>query len=193
MVQNFPGPWQVEVDYTVDTLDHVMRLNCDVTSDPAVGDDFSTIQVDRRLSGAEYLDTLVDAFVALLQPAWTADCTFNNAHLFKYTPLSFERTWYSSYGIGVDGTHAGVYSKANETITTYRTQEGGIFRLTMEELFIDFFGKSSLAAAGAYQGDLRDFILGGDNWILARDTSYPVWPLYLLHGQNEAIFKRRYR
>jgi hypothetical protein len=40
---------------------------------------------------------------------------------------------------------------------------------------------------------LLALVEGTDNWMLARDTSYPIAGMNYLHGQNERIFRKRYR
>jgi len=193
MTLNFPGPYQVDLHYAVDTLEHIMKLNCILLETPDPGVTFDEVHAVTKVSGNTQLDTAVDAFVALLLPHFCADTEIVNAELFACNPANFDRSWLSSYAIGEIGTHTGVYSPANEKVHTYRTQEGGIMKLTMEETFIDFFDKRSLGAAGGYEAAVRDFIIGDTNWIIARDTSFPIAPLNLLYGQNEVIFRRRYR
>jgi len=193
MTLNFPGPYQVDLHYAVDSLEHVMKLNCILLETPDPGITFDEVHVVTKVSGNTLLDEAVDDFVTLLQPHFCADTEVVNAELFSCNPANFDRIWLGSYAIGLDGTHTGVYSPAGEKVHTYRTQEGGIMKLTMEETSIDFFAKASLGGASSYEAATRDFIISDANWIIARDTSFPIAPLNLLYGQNEAIFRRRYR
>jgi len=193
MAVNFPGPWQVDIHYVVDGYEHTQKLNLDVETVVTVGMPFDEIEINTRAAGTVFLDAAIDAWETLQLPRFSDTAAFTGADLYFCQENSFNRFWYSSYGMSGVGTHAQPYSKANETIHTYRTQEGGIMKLVWEECPIAFFAKVSLAAGTLYEGTTRDFVLSDDNWILARDTSWPIAPLHLLYGQNEAIFKKRYR
>jgi hypothetical protein len=193
MTLNFPGPYQVDLHYTIDSIDHTAKLNCRLLEIPDPGITFDEVHVVTKVSGNTLLDSAVDDLIDLLKLHFAADCEFVNAELYACNPWNFDRIWLGSYAIGVVGTHAGVYSPASEKVHTYRTQEGGILKITLEETTIDFFAKTSLGAASSYEASLRDFIVSDANWILARDTSYPIAALNLLYGQNEVIFRRRYR
>jgi hypothetical protein len=193
MTLNFPGPHQVDIHYAVDGLDHVQKLNCELLEFPDPGITFSDVHVIVRAGTNPTLAAAVDAWVTLIKARFAADCEITHAEAFVCGVGNFDRTWLGTYAIGVDGTHAGVYAPASEVTHTYRTAEGGILKLTWEESTIDFFAKTSLGAATSYEAAIRDFVVSDANWILGRDTSYPIAGYNLLYGQNEAIFKRRYR
>jgi hypothetical protein len=78
-------------------------------------------------------------------------------------------------------------------IFTFRTLEGGLMKINIEE---GNRASGISIAAGALTGTEADFVayvVSDDGWFLGRDTSYPIAALYLHPGQNEAIFKARYR
>jgi hypothetical protein len=187
----------VDIHYTVDGLEHVQSLNCDCVADVGAGTDFSDWDVYTRVGGTVQLDTAVDAYVVLMKALFTDDCTIDYAELFLYGPNSFVKIWRSVYTIGETGDDTvNTYTKAAEFTFTFRTQEGGNMRLVYEETYTaNDFSKSPvglLTPAGAYD-NMVQFVVGADNWILARDTSYPIQALYFLRGQNEHIFRTRWR
>lgn len=193
MTLNFPGPYQVDIHYTVDDLEHVQKLSLDLAADPTPGDTFDTIQAVTRAGGNVDLDDAIDAWETILLPRFSSDCQFTSCELFKCNNDNFNRIWLSSYSMSGVGTHVSAYAPANEVVHTYRTQEGGIMKVTWEECPLSFFAKAPLGSASSYEATIRDFILSTSNWILARDTSYPIAALNLLYGQNEVIFRKRYR
>jgi len=192
---NFPGPYGVQIKYLTDGIEHVQNINCDVTNAPEPGETFDNITVRTKDGGSKDLDVAVDEWVALLAPFISDDTEFTVADLFEYTEESFERRWIASYELGVDGTSASAHTPAGEYVFTFRTYEGGVMQIRLEEGPIGTAGRFSMGAygVGTPLGDLKLYLVGDNGWIIARDTSYPVQGLYMLLGQNEAIFKVRYR
>lgn len=193
MAINFPGPWQVDIFYLVDGLTHRQTLNCVLASEPTVGDSFFDISALTNAEVPINLGTVVDDYIDLVAALYSEDVNFFNTELYKVEPLGFARQWYSAHAVNVDGTQATTYSPAAEAIMTYRSAEGGIMKITFEELVLNVAGKVTLAATTGATGAVRDFVLGDDNIWIARDTSRPVSGLYWLLGQNEVIFRKRYR
>lgn len=194
MALNYPGPHELEILYTVGSNQHKMRLNFDSGAILTVGTPFTSINVLRRAAATSVLSTVTDAWVALIKPLWlAADTTFDSANCYQYVADSFEKIWISAYTIGVAAT--GVGSRLDSWMFSYsfRTAEGGGMRwMGMEPAgsqsdCVDF---SSLVAA---EQAVVNFILSSSNWILARDTSYPLAFTRACGGQNEAIFRRNHR
>jgi hypothetical protein len=115
--------------------------------------------------------------------------------LYKNTPLSFDRLWISALTISATGTHEEASTPASEYIITFRTFEGGLMQLRYEECPVTSFERVAAGSVipGSWQANLLDFVLGASGCFLGRDTSYPIAALYILPGQNEKIFKKRYR
>lgn len=193
MTLNFPGPYQVDINYIVDTLDHKITLNCSTVEPQSPGADFADIEVNTRAIGPRNLQFAIDALVEILQPFYNADCSFTTAALYKVADMSFVRTWISEYTIGEDGTDVGDYVKASEQIMTFRSGEGGIMKFTLEETIYGQYGRVSGGAVTGDAADLRDYINADSTWVLARDTSYPIATLNWNLGQNETVFRKRYR
>lgn len=194
MAQNFPGPYAVEIEYDVDDVSHKMTLNCDVTGSPAPGDIPSSISLVTRDGVGAQLDLAVNAFAALWMP------NLNNANstraytLWKYTPLSTERQFITTDTLTVSGGASGGTVLAHQSTLTFRTQEGNGMRIVILEDALTFNTRSPLASPDVTNYNaLRDFIVSDSNWVLARDTSYPIAALNLTGGQNERVFKVRYR
>lgn len=193
MADNYPGPYQIDIEYVVENLTHVQRLNCDVTTTPDPGTDITTLELNTRDAGVVNLETALLAWIDLLAPFYNDTVVFNVATLWRNTPLSLERTFIGSYVIDVNGTSSSPTVKAGQVIFTFRTLEGGVMRINLMEA-INSTGKSvSRSSLGSGATPLAEFIESEDNWILGRDTSYPISGIAFHPGQNEYLFKKRYR
>lgn len=200
MTLNFPGPFQLRIYYTIDAssmgnIQHVLQLNLACTTPVTPGELFSDIVVIRRAAGGQDLDVFVDAFVVLLKALLDLDdCTIDYAELWEFAAGTFDATYISSYTIGVAGTATGTAFAAAQAIYTFRTEEGGTMNVNLME---------SNTAAGVSQGyasmnqankDFVDsFVHVTDAAFLGRDTSFPIAFTRLHPGQNEALFKKRFR
>lgn len=200
---NYPGPYQVRMFYSTTptgfpTLQHQARYNIDLTPSGAIapGTLFSAISIKRRDAVAETLQAYVDRWVVLVKAmmATAANNTIDYAELWYYDPGTFNAAFVSAYAINVAGTNAGTATGAAEKIMTFRTIQGGTMRLHFEEM----------AASSGGAPDTPPFALGPDDAIqvmvsgvtnawLGADTSYPFATIALYPGQNEALFKKRFR
>lgn len=200
MATNFPGPYEVRLIYTTNfttgaLITHTQRLNCIVDGDPAPGTAFADIDVLRRDGSPFALDSEVDDWVAAMQPFYSngAGNTIDYAELWKYAPASFDGEFVSTYPIAVAGTSAAVINPAGQAIVTFRTQNGGIMKLSFMESVIGVGPKDTLPFANAALDALTDSVVAGTFPWVARDDSYPFACIALYPGANEALFKKRYR
>ena len=194
MADNFPGPYEVRIFYTVNFFEHVQKLSCNLVADPDPGDPFDEIDVYESDGSSNPLDASVDSWVALLLPLMSsADAEINRAELWKITPLSYDGSYISSYDISEAGTSGSGYVVAAEMIFTFRTINGGIMKIHIEE-GVTLPGQSAvLGDIGANHQALANYVTGSTGWMWARDNSYASVFLKLHPGQNEAVFKKRYR
>lgn len=194
MAINFPGPYGVEIGYTVNGLQHKMNLNCDVTNSPNNGDAFSTINVAQNNGVDTQLDGAVDLLLGLIDGFFHTSDTFDYADLYIYTASSFERTLVSSYTPSITaGASANSTEEASQAIYTFRTLEGGIARLVLMEPNFRDNSQLSYNALGASHQALADYVTGTTGWIIGRDTSR-IWSfIRRSSGGNEKTFRQRYR
>lgn len=201
MAQNFPGPYELRIAYTttptgLPTLPHTQRLNLNLTSPPNPGDAFNNINaVTRGGISTPDLASAVEAWLGLVDNLYHTSATFGPVELWSYAPLSFDAQFISSYNptisAGVETTAA---APAGQHIMTFRSQEGGIMRLSfMEPAGVLSGAVDSYPTGFPNQDAVFAFVIGSTNWILARDTSYPFAALKLLQGQNEKTFRQRFR
>jgi hypothetical protein len=195
MPMNYPGPYVLVTEYLVGGLTHHQTINLACEYMPQPGETFDNIKVVCKDSTLSDLNDVADEYADLLAAFHDAASDIVAMELFECSPLSFDRKWISAYTVGIPGTNVGTYQPACEYIQTFRTQEGGIMQLRHEEVVMSTYGRfpAGGVAPGGPDDDLITYVLKDSSWILARDTSYPVAALYVLRGQNESIFKLRYR
>lgn len=204
MAINYPGPYELRIGYTPVSLgapliQHVQRLNVKLVEPAAQGALFSAYNFqDRAGVTINTLNTLVEAWLAVLAPLLNTTTTIDFVELWKYpTPQSFDSIFWSSYApIIVAGSNPGAAVANGQAIWSFRTQEGGIMKVNLMEAVIASGNPVAYAGQTAQQKALVDFVLSGDgvNYVapfLARDTSYPFSALKLFPGQSEHLFKKR--
>jgi len=193
-VTNYPGPDELRIVYTVAGLTHVQRLNCQVNGYPAGAFTMADLDFLTKVGGTVQADTAIDAWVVLFKALLNAaNSTLDYAELWHYEFESFVAAFQCNYPISVAGTSGSSNIAAGQAIFTFRTQEGGKMRLDFMETVIAVGTSLQYSALNAGQQAIVDFVLSNDNWILARDTSYPNTFHQMHPGQNEALFKARYR
>lgn len=193
MALNYPGPWTVKIFYTHSGLEHVLQLNTTVLGSPVPGTLFADMDIDDDILGSVGLDTAVDDLVTLMRPMFNTGTDITRAELWKNIPDSFEAQYWSSYAINLAGTSANPAILAGQVIFTFRTYEGGIMKIYLQEAYHS--PGASLVYADAYAVEkafIDHFVSGAQRWI-ARDTSAPFVFLKVHPGQSEALFKKRYR
>jgi len=195
MAINFPGPYELRYNYIVSGREHQHRVNLDLEDPPVVGADFDQSTALTRLGtpSASTLDVDADDYIDLIRDEFNNGVSFTNVELWAYTPLSFESSYVSSLSLALSGTTGTSTKPASQEIYVFRTQEGGIMKLTFLDTIQDFGVARPYPDLSSTQAALVDAVLLSSNWILARDTSYPISFIAMYPGQNEALFKKIYR
>jgi hypothetical protein len=200
MALNFPGPYALRFFYiTVPTgfapYTHKLELNCSVEGDPVAGTAMADINLNQRGAGTVNAVTAINAFIALLQPHFSTSTDFTLVELWNYVEGTYDASFISAFSPALVGTGGApsAASAAIQTILTFRSLEGGIAKFGLMEGGLAPGQRQSFPTANAAINSLAAYVCSPTTWVLARDTSAPVVPLNCLPGQNEAMFKRRFR
>lgn len=193
MAVNFPGPYAVEINYSVDGLDHKMLISTQVDGTPAVGAVFSTINLLTKGGGMVQFDVGVQAFIDEIKVKFNNGVTFGVVDLFEYTPLTFDRKWISSFNSGASGTSGTATGEAQYEKFSFRTGNGGIAFITLIEVAGVSNARDLYPTGSPTSDSIMDYVVGNDSWIYARDNSYCVARLASNKGQNERVFRERFR
>lgn len=192
MVLNFPGPYQLRTEYTVNGVEHKMAFNLKVDGTPAVGSTFADISVIAKDTTLKNLDTVATELQDHVRALFHNLTDFAGWELWKYEPLSFDATFVSGRATAFSGTKTST-SESQQMIYTFRTQEGGILKFITMEQQLNRNNQLRYPDLTADEKLLVDYFLATDAWIVARDTSYPVLFLKASGGQNEKIWRIRNR
>lgn len=199
MAINFPGPYQLRIFYstTVSSVvfEHMQALNIDCSPAPAPGDAFSAIQPVYPV-GTTFTDLadMVDAYVADIKALFsTTGSSINRAELWEYDPGTFDASFVSSYTISVAGTSVSGTQPAAQSIVTMRTNQGGVFKFVLMETVVAFAATDPGAISPAALETVIAKIESGEYPFLGRDGGWPFARIAHYPGQNENLFKRRYR
>lgn len=193
MALNYPGPYEVRINYQISGLQHVMRLNCRIAGDPQPGDPMTGIQVLRRDNSNFTLSNEINDWVNLLKPYYnTAATDFQSAELWKYEPESFNADFVSTMNLSTGGSSASANVLASQLMFTFRTQLGGIMKISLMENITTPAASVFPPYVGAALALSNALVNGTSPW-MARDGSYPFANIGQHPGQNEKLFKERYR
>jgi len=198
---NYPGPQQIRLFYTttptgLPSFIHEARYNIQVSAGSVVpGTLFSALTVALRGGGSIALDTYINNWVNLLKVMMSSNAnnTIDYAELWQYEPESFNGSFVSAYSINVAGTTALAALPAVQNMLTFRTIEGGIMKINLLESWSGGSDRDTAPLTQAGLQAIADFVIGATNGWLGADTSYPFAFKALFPGQNEALWRKRYR
>lgn len=195
---NYDGQYEVRVIYDTtpsgfSLMEH--SLTFDVLPSNAVdpGDEFGTIVIETHKSDPVVLDASVDAFVAGMIGIYPSTTTIIRAELWFIPEGTFSGTFISVYPIDEVGTAAGGSQVAQQSTYTFRAVGGGSARLQFMESSITGSGKSSYPYGSAAQNAIPDLVTADDNFIIARDNTFLFANIHLSNGQNERLWRKRFR
>lgn len=198
MSENYDGLYEVTIIYDTTPagfplLEHTLTFDVEVTAPPEVGEAFSAINVAVRSGSPITLADAVDDFVAGMIGLYPATATIIRAELNHIPEGTYDKTFISVYGIdevGVNGTGSQV---AKQATYTFRSLGGGSGRIQLMESSITLDTKQSYPYGSAVLNAIPDLVTSTANFILARDNTFMFANLHLSSGQNERLFRKRFR
>lgn len=198
MSENYDGLYEVTIFYDTTPsghplLEHTLTFDVEPTAPPEAGEAFNFINVAVRSGSPILLADAVDAFVAGMIGLYPSSATIIRAELNHIPEGTYAKTFISAYGIdepGVNGTGSQV---AKQATYTFRSIGGGSGRLQFMESSITLDSRSSYPYGSAALNALPDLVTSNSNFILARDNSFMFANLHLSSGQNERLFRKRFR
>lgn len=195
MALNFPGPYELRFSYTILSVDHTLRTSVTLNQVPVAGTSFAQIEALTPSGSTPFLSAWVEDFLTELGKQFnTGATTFGVVELWSYAPLSLDATFVSSYSPIAQPTSNSAYNLAQQTTYTWRTVEGGILKIVLLESVNDFTTLNTYPTP--FTNPTAFMTLVSDptaSPIIARDTSRPFSPLKMSNGQNESVFRKRYR
>lgn len=200
MALNFPGPGEIRIFYDVISnnvvFHHVQKLSCVVDGgQPAVGTPFADIDLQLRDLSLIPASTAVDNWVLDMKALYNSGNgnIINRAELWYYDEGTFDATFVSSYDVNVQGTSGSAIVAGGQVIVSMRTSLGGIFKLSfMETIIAAGVTDPGTIANANLESMVSDIEDGLYPWI-GRDGGSPIVRIAAYPGQNEAVWRRRFR
>lgn len=194
---NFDGLNELRFFYTTiptgfSPLEHRMSFDVALSSTPVPGEPFGELQtVPKAGPSTMFLDEWVDSFMPFLLDLHAVSTEFSRVELWRIPEGTTDATFISVYPLGDVGT-GGSSQVAQQITFTARSGGGGIARLQLMEGSLG--GNSSTSYPyGAEAQAFADAIVADSSIILARDNTYLLANNKLSLGQNEALWRRRFR
>ena len=193
MATNFPGEWEVRINYQTDEPavinQHQLRMSMEMAVFGSPGDPFSDFEAKPRVGANQVLSVWVPATVAIIAPLFHTNVDFIDAELWRYTMGTFDAAFYSVLALGSNGTGVAATVNASQIIVTFRSQAGGNARVDLRGVNIPAGGRESFPTGNASINTLGGWITGALSPVIARDDGYLFAEQSYLPGQNERAWK----
>lgn len=195
---NFDGIWELRTWYRttptgMTTMEHRMSMDVAVNGDPPVGTEFNVINLDTKDSDTRTLQNWVEALGTVLAPLFDDTANIFLYELWKIPEGTTDATFISALAADIDGTNAiDPAQPAHQSTLTFRTYAGGTARIQLMETADARNGRFSVGSY-APMGDLSNLISQDGSPVKGRDNAFIFWPLADNEGQNEKLWRKRYR
>lgn len=196
---NYDGEYQVTIHYSCTpsgqpALQHTMTFDVAVDGTPAVGTPFASVMVLRKGGGTVDLENWIDStWMGLLLPLFSNTTEFQYAQLDYIPEGTFAATTISNHLLGITGSSASPAIAAQASVITFKSIDGHLMKLYLMETINASVIRDPYPVSGVGYTTLVNYVVSDASPIVARDNSYVNLVIALSPGQNEALFKKRYR
>lgn len=194
---NFDGKVELRLFYsTIPTdlpvVEHRLTFDIAFNGTPEPGTPFSEMGAIMRDGGTADLTTWLADLMLLLVEFYPATTSFSRWEMWRAEEGSHDFIFISSLPIGEVGSNASASTPAGQVTFTFRSIGGGVARFQLMESSVS--GNFRLSPPYSdIADDLTDFLIDGGTIMLARDNSYVFSNIAQNNGQNEALWRKRYR
>lgn len=195
---NFDGVhetrWKYSVPISGRTIIHTMTLDVKVLGTPVPGTDFTAIQTVAQNGTNATLQAEVQALWDIIRTAYNTAVELVYVELWRYGPNGQNAIYISASDVTNPlGTSAVVPMAAQQQTFTFRSTNGGIMRLQLMETSVgDNLRQTPPYTPAGFQS-LSVYVTGNSRPWQARDDGYPFVAIACSGGQNEALFRKRFR
>lgn len=195
---NFDGEYELRIYYTsqpagFQEIEHRHTMDVNVNNWPEPGTAFVDIFVERRDTTTSNLSTVVDEYVALLIPLFASSQTITRAELWHIPEGTTNGQYISSYSIAELGTNGNDENPAYQGTLTFRSIGGSTMRVQLMEIPLASNLREPYPTGNALLNNIFAYVSGLTSPFLARDNTPPFAPMNYSGGQNEALWRKRYR
>lgn len=195
MTVHQPGPFLLDIPYVQTSEVHHFTVNCDVIGDADIGISPTVVTLRSKGSGPLILSGAVDALWTVIRPLMPATTIATQYVLWKYNGTNLDKTFISGGTLTApNGSSIGAVKLASQLIMTYRTGAGNIGKLNVNDTPFDLNIHAPLGSGGIGEtAAVKTYLLSAGCIVAGRDRAFPVAALNESAGQNEKLWKRRYR
>lgn len=194
MARNLPGPYAIEIGYTVSGRNHSLLLNCIAVGSPAPGTPATGVSLATRSGGSINVATAANDVWGIVRLSLNTGAGSTGWTLWRYDVGSDDKVFITAGAMTVAaGASAIITVAASYQILSMRTGAGGIMKVTILDTVHsrqDQLIVVPSAAASTLPEKLSAYMLSASGWIIGRDDSYPVAALRQSYGQNETVWKK---
>lgn len=194
MASNPSGPYILEIPLITADFQHELTVNCDVIGTPSPGASPLDVTLRTRSGTGGVLSGAANAFWDAVRPMFGTNTLAATYTLWKVGVTNTEREFVSAGTLTNANGLSGTAEPAQQATFTFRSGNGGIAKVVLIEP--NAIGNTRIPLASALNAAVaavRTWVLSDDSFLMARDRSFPVAPMNYSLGQNEKIFKRRFR
>jgi len=198
MAINYPGEFEIRINYSVLvgglTSFHQQRLSFDADVVGSIGEAFSAwFPIARDLDDSVNLLTKLSGYLDDMEAYYPTQFDVINQELWKYAVGTFDATWQAAEGNTRNGTSVSPIVQDSEQILVFRSDAGGLMRVHYMQGVVTRGASQVLPLGNSDLDTLADAFLATNNVWKARDGGWPKAFIGMHPGENEALFKKRFR
>lgn len=203
MPVNYDGRVEIRFFYTttISTIPLPHRHTVDVDyggGEPNLippGVDFSDVPLIQRNGIETDAASFVAAYMDVLAPLWRPTTEFSHAEMWVYGgEPSTDAVFKGAYSLGVVGSAgAGLDQAAQQLTLTFRSEFGGILRTQLMEVSLEGSNVQTEPFTPSTLQNLAVYIDSLLSPIVARDNGHIITPIKAGLGQNEKLWRKRFR
>jgi hypothetical protein len=179
-----------KIQYTQNLLLHVQTLPLAYvgTAIPGVEPDVSP-----KVGADIPFSTFVDAYTDLMQPLYGTDTAISTAEFWFMPTDTSDPIWIWTEAVGKAGTATTASADLLQSVMTFRTALGGLFRLYNMEISGEIpvnYRSVWPFSAGPYL-NMANYLIGDSSPVIGRDDASLVVPIAFTTKYNDALRKKR--
>jgi hypothetical protein len=195
MTRHALSPGYVKLHYSVVistvAMEHVAVLPVNLTA----GGEGSASQITTKAGTPTAWATIVGNIFDQLKTQFNNGAgiaSFSGAELFSQFDETSAPFWEDAYFATVVGTNAGAAQTAVQSVFAFRSDSGGVLKVTMIEASNVGNLRQVYAQMTTAQKALADYFMGNTNGVIARDGGWPHQFLHLTTKVNDKVRKHRF-
>lgn len=195
MARNFPGPYELEYTLLINGRTSLIRYSVVVTNSPSVGAPLSDFLLRLKNTTTRNAQQCANDFWSRARALYNSGVSCTGVTLWRYRPNSLAKDYMTAAPVtNPNGLSNQPTNLGGQVIMTFRSGAGGIAKLVFLETPYTSNGIESFSPTATTPHQLlAQYAVSGDSPIVARDNGFLVTGIRILFGQNEAIWRRRFR